>query len=171
MKRKIIFVLLLLCSNWNILYSQIPKPNEHVKRVNNKKFTGVWKFEDDTKSLVIWLKEEPVSFGTSVSDIIIGVHELKINNQIKQSSKLFLNNKYSDKKNTITGNAVVNNPNIFQGIITDLNKEKIGRLRLTLSADGKTLQWDLTNLERHTIDGTVLDDTFVLPKQLKLIKQ
>jgi hypothetical protein len=171
MKRKITFVLLLLCSNWNILYSQIPKPNEHVKRVNNKRFIGVWKFQDESQSLVIWLKEESVSFGTSVSDMIIGVHEYKVKNEIKQTSKLYFNNKYADKKNTIGGSTVINNPNLFQGTVTDISKEKLGRLRLTLSPDGKTMQWDLTNLEQHTINGERLDDTFTLPKQVKLVKQ
>jgi hypothetical protein len=33
------------------------------------------------------------------------------------------------------------------------------------------MQWDLTNLEQHTINGERPDDTFTLPKQVKLVKQ
>lgn len=151
-----------------------PQPNGNITNNSLDKFIGTWMWNSGTDTLKLVLKKENILLPfpeNSRADAIIGFHIFKQGNKIVESSINHVNTNFSDKYFTILGGNTVgiDNPNEIVCRIHNIEKNKLGELKLVINSSLNQLSWSLKNPEGVKIGP--YDYTFSYSRTLVLIRQ
>jgi hypothetical protein len=135
-------------------------------------FHGTWRWVSGVDTLVIHLDTKKVPYINFFCDELAGWHLYKHGNTIVQNSLINMGN--INFRTIGLHNEAQLQTNIAQGFLDDIDKDKSGRLTLTLSLNALQLNWHLEaipGIKYTTSSEPLYQYGFTLPRNLVLTKQ
>lgn len=175
--KKITFIILMLLTH-NMYKSQILDITPNAQNINHNidKFVGTWIWANGNERLVLIFKKENILLpleGNVRADVLYGFHQYQKNNAVIESSTLYSNGSYLDKKSTLLGGSF-DNPNTLTGSIQHITKNKSVHYEIEFIDTNHIKLVKLDNYEgiriniagQPTYDGAIsLSQNIVLTKQ------